>query len=88
LPKRFKVVRQQEGFAAGPRGSERRLGSGVSAPDHDYIELSSGLHRFQRNTEQEKCRILRPNGWGKQEFHGEMAPGIPFKALFHVEHPQ
>ena len=48
LPQRFDVVGQQKGPTTGPRGRKRRLGPSVAATDHDDIESSGKLHRFEQ----------------------------------------
>src|SRR5262249_2010520 len=63
LTQRFKVVRQQQGPAAGSRRGEGGLGAGVTAADHDHIELGGKLHRVGTR---ETGWILRPNRCGKQ----------------------
>ena len=41
---RVEVVRKQQGFHAHARAGQRRLGAGVAATDHDYIETVRKLH--------------------------------------------
>src|SRR5262249_23470645 len=41
LTEGLEIVGQQQGLATGPGRGERRLGAGVTAADHDDVELSS-----------------------------------------------
>jgi hypothetical protein len=41
-------VGQQKGPTTDPRGRKRRLGPSVAAADHDDIESSGKLHRFEQ----------------------------------------
>jgi hypothetical protein len=44
LPQRFKVVGKQQRFPAHARSGKRSLGTGVTASNHNHIEVFSGMH--------------------------------------------
>src|SRR5262245_61738683 len=44
LAERLEVVGQEQRPASGPRRGERGLGAGVTAADHDDVELSRRFH--------------------------------------------
>ena len=45
LAERFDVVRQQQGSTSHARGSQRGLGSGMTATDHNHVKLFWKKHR-------------------------------------------
>ena len=48
LSQRLDIVGEQKSPTTGPRGGKGRLGPSVAATDHDDIESSGKLHRFEQ----------------------------------------